>query len=193
MSFKKSLALLMVMSILLGFSGESFVQAKEISKNDSTTQNANQKEIDETAHSLEVIYDDAAVYNEETDTLEFKESILKQKLSSSQYNEISKTLEQDGLLVKDIGVLTPELNQPNWRAKLGSEKKGAYADKCVANEVNNTYGPKGAKAIAELILAQNYQKAAWEIAKRGIKISSNIGNLAGILTKCIAKTNNKFG
>lgn len=192
MFVKKAVSAVLACFLLIGFSGEAFVHAADI----NTTQQVSQSEIDENARILEVMYDQAAVYNEETDMLEFKESVLKQNLETSEYNKIIGDLRKNNQLVKEQNMtLEGGVHHINWRSKLGGkkgEKVGAYVDKCVAKEASNTYGPKAAKTITKLILAENYKKAAKEIAKRGLKVSGNIGTLSQILGKCLAKGQAKY-
>ncbi|WP_440862439.1 hypothetical protein, partial [Staphylococcus shinii] len=99
-------------------------------------------------------------------------------------NQLISDVSEDGTI--------KELNQPDWRAKMGGTKSGAYVDKCVGNELSKTYGKKAAKAIASFVLNKNYKKAAKELAKRGMKASGNIVTLSGILGKCLYKANQKF-
>ncbi|MGW7927282.1 hypothetical protein [Staphylococcus xylosus] len=192
MFIKKALSAVLAVTLLFGFSGEAFVHAEDT----NTTQQVNQSEIDKNAHILEVMYDQAAVYNEETDMLEFKESVLKQNLDSTEYNEIIGDLRQNNQLAEEQNTaFRAGVHHVNWRAKLNGkkgEKVGAYVDKCVANEASNTYGPKAAKAITKLILAEDYKKAAKEIAKRGLKVSGNVVTLSQILATCLSQAQAKY-
>lgn len=178
-----------------------FSDAKELSNTTSNQESTSEqgtndysdKEVAEIENTLKVLYDDAGVYNEKTKSLQFKDSVLKNELSDSEYNRIVGDLKSNNQLISDVSEgVTKEVNQPDWRARIGNEKAAAYVDKCVGNKLSNTYGKKAAKAIATLVLNKNYKKAAKELAKRGLKASGNIVTLSSILGKCLYQANKKY-
>ncbi|MBF7026003.1 hypothetical protein [Staphylococcus kloosii] len=164
-------------------------KAKEVDNQANNQQNEQELE-----KVLKTLYDDAGVYDEKEQSLKFKDSVLRKELSKEQYNNIIGDIKNENKLVNDVddNGVTKEDYRPDWRAQMGSEKQGAYVDKCVGNKLSNTYGKKAAKAVAKFVLAKNYKKAAKELAKRGLKATGNIGTLSSILGQCLFAAHKKF-
>ncbi|EJA1884357.1 hypothetical protein MWQ84_002376 [Staphylococcus pseudintermedius] len=183
----KFFAVLMSLVLLISFLSEGVLYAKTFRSNVS-----NESEVEKNERILRVAFEEAAVYNPQKEELEFDEYALKEGLTPEEYNDLAPKLKRKGVLLSgsNSNIINYDV-RPDWDKVFGKEKRTEFINKCTADELSATYGEKAAKAIAKLIVAKNYKKAAKELVKRGLKASNLVYNGGRIVGVCIYRANKK--
>lgn len=182
MIFKKIMTVVMLFSILT-FSTEGFLQANaQDNLNNGTTDSKieyNNKNVSQLADYLEVL-DKSAYYDEDKKTVAHKESILKEELSSSDYNKIIGELKNENLVASEKSTKkTNLLGEPTTSLRFDDDPpKTKYLKKCVTNHAGSI-----GQAAQDLIRTGDFKGAANRIIKDNKLKTTNAFDLAFNLVK----------
>lgn len=187
MIFKKIVTVVMLFSILT-FSTEGFLQANaQDNLNNGTTDSKieyNNKNVSQLADYLEVL-DKSAYYDEDKKTVAHKESILKEELSSSDYNKIIGELKNENLVASEKSTKkTNLLGEPTTSLRFDDDPpKTKYLKKCVTNHAGSIFGGSIGQAAQDLIRTGDFKGAANRIIKDNKLKTTNAFDLAFNLVK----------
>lgn len=182
--FFRTISITLVVSFILTSLNVQHIKAQKVDNN------YNEKEVQELAAVLELIYDKSAIYDGESEIIGFNKKILENGLKDlPEYNYLIDEFEEGNLLIQtnqsssEFSTFAYKRN-PKWQQA---------NNKCISRELKSAFGPAAATAIINAVKNKAWKKAAKKLLKLGIKSSlpGLMGTLGYISVKCGEEANMK--
>lgn len=150
-------------------------------------------EVNKLAKELEVIFEQASVYQGET-LVGFDKQTIIDKIEGDNKQEIIHEFESKDLFVDKNNINNGAIMSKVSKKASVVQKRRNYYNKCIGNKLNGSYGPTAATAVFSYIYNKQYKMAAKKLIKLGIKgsVPGLIGNLAYIQISCGISADRKY-
>ncbi|MGM0943134.1 MAG: hypothetical protein ACQEWU_19570, partial [Bacillota bacterium] len=141
-----------------------------------------EKEVENLAKVLEILFDKSIVYDNNGTPIGFNKNIVETELSKMpDYNYIIDELEKERLLIEDKISLSP------MRLLKVNPKWAAAKEACFRKEIKKQYGGAALTSAVDMILNGKWKDGAKKLLKLGVR-----GSIPGIFVT-IGLTNGKCG
>ncbi|MGX4667806.1 hypothetical protein JNUCC74_01055 [Cerasibacillus sp. JNUCC 74] len=152
-----------------------------------------EKEVEELANVLEILFDKSIVYGIDGGPVGYSRGILEKELSKfPEYIYLIDELEKEGVLIDDNRLNQSSIQIRSLRRE--NPKWVNYSERCIRKGLSNAFGPAAITGVWEAIRDGNFKKGAKKLLKLGVK-----GSIPGIMAtamwevnKCNSKANKKY-